>query len=188
MGLAISSLTGRRAFAVGGYLAFLTISTVMGGVLAHALNARYFRLLAVAAAPIQAARGLFPGYTDRGHISPAVWALDRGRGVCAGGHRAGGPLRAGRGVSAPAIEFTGVSRWYGDTVSLADVSFTADGGVIGLLGHNGAGKSTTLKLCGRVLDAEQRARCASSVTTRGARRPCFAGSGSCPTTARRGRS
>ena len=50
-------------------------------------------------------------------------------------------------MSAPAIEFAGVSRWYGDTVALADVSFTADGGVIGLLGHNGAGKSTTLKLC-----------------------------------------
>ena len=50
-------------------------------------------------------------------------------------------------MSAPAIEFIGVSRWYGDTVSLADVSFTIDGGVVGLLGHNGAGKSTTLKLC-----------------------------------------
>ena len=50
-------------------------------------------------------------------------------------------------MSAPAIEFRGVSRWYGDTVSLADVTFTIDGGVVGLLGHNGAGKSTTLKLC-----------------------------------------
>jgi ABC-2 type transport system ATP-binding protein len=50
-------------------------------------------------------------------------------------------------VSSPAIEFAGVSRWYGDTVALADVSFTLEGGVIGLLGHNGAGKSTTLKLC-----------------------------------------
>jgi len=50
-------------------------------------------------------------------------------------------------VNAPAIEFAGVSRWYGDTVALADVSFTVAGGVIGLLGHNGAGKSTTLKLC-----------------------------------------
>jgi ABC-2 type transport system ATP-binding protein len=51
-------------------------------------------------------------------------------------------------MSEPAIKFDGVSRWFGDTVALADVSFTADGGVIGLLGHNGAGKSTTLKLCG----------------------------------------
>jgi len=51
-------------------------------------------------------------------------------------------------TAAPAIEFHGVSRWFGDTVALADVSFTAEGGVIGLLGHNGAGKSTTLKLCG----------------------------------------
>jgi ABC-2 type transport system ATP-binding protein len=51
-------------------------------------------------------------------------------------------------MSEPAIQFDGVSRWFGDTVALADVSFTASGGVIGLLGHNGAGKSTTLKLCG----------------------------------------
>ena len=34
-------------------------------------------------------------------------------------------------MSAPAIEFIGVSRWYGDTVSLADVSFTAEAGVVG---------------------------------------------------------
>jgi ABC-2 type transport system permease protein len=74
VGLAISSLTGRRAFAVGGYLAFLAIPTIIGGVLAHALNERYLRLLAFAAVPIQASRGLFPGYTDRGHIGPWVWA------------------------------------------------------------------------------------------------------------------
>jgi ABC-2 type transport system permease protein len=74
VGLAISSLTGRRAFAVGGYLAFLIIPTIIGGVLAHALNARYLRLLAFAAVPIQMSRGLYPGYTDRGHISAGVWA------------------------------------------------------------------------------------------------------------------
>lgn len=73
VGLAISSLTSRRAFAVGGYLAFLAISTVMGGVLSNALDARYFRLLAVAAAPIRAGQGLFPKYSDPGDISPAVW-------------------------------------------------------------------------------------------------------------------
>jgi ABC-2 type transport system ATP-binding protein len=47
----------------------------------------------------------------------------------------------------PALSFAGVSRWYGDTVALADVSFTVGPGVTGLLGHNGAGKSTALKLC-----------------------------------------
>jgi ABC-2 type transport system ATP-binding protein len=46
-----------------------------------------------------------------------------------------------------ALVFDGVSRWYGDTVALADVTFTVGPGVTGLLGHNGAGKSTALKLC-----------------------------------------
>ncbi|HEY3766806.1 MAG TPA: ABC transporter permease subunit [Gaiellales bacterium] len=73
VGLAISSLSARRAFAVGGYLAFLAIPTIIGGVLAHAINERYLRLLAFAAAPIQTARGFYPGYTDRGHISAGVW-------------------------------------------------------------------------------------------------------------------
>lgn len=50
-------------------------------------------------------------------------------------------------TGAPALSFEGVSRWYGDTVALADVSFELGPGVTGLLGHNGAGKSTALKLC-----------------------------------------
>lgn len=45
-----------------------------------------------------------------------------------------------------AVEFDRVSKWYGDTVALSDVSFTLAPGVTGLLGHNGAGKSTTLSL------------------------------------------
>lgn len=45
------------------------------------------------------------------------------------------------------VVFESVSRWYGDTVALADVSFRLGPGVTGLLGHNGAGKSTALKLC-----------------------------------------
>jgi ABC-2 type transport system permease protein len=73
VGLAIASLTSRRAFAVGGYLAFLTIPTLIGGILAHGLDMRYFRLLAFAAAPIRASQGLFPKYDDPGHISPWVW-------------------------------------------------------------------------------------------------------------------
>ena len=48
----------------------------------------------------------------------------------------------------PTIVFTNVSKWYGDTVAVADVSVELRPGVTGLLGHNGAGKSTALKLCG----------------------------------------
>jgi ABC-2 type transport system ATP-binding protein len=50
-------------------------------------------------------------------------------------------------VSASSVVFEGVSRWYGDTVALSDVSFTLGPGITGLLGHNGAGKSTVMKLC-----------------------------------------
>jgi ABC-2 type transport system ATP-binding protein len=50
-------------------------------------------------------------------------------------------------AGAPTVVFEGVSRWYGDTVAVADVSFALGPGVTGLLGHNGAGKSTALKLC-----------------------------------------
>jgi ABC-2 type transport system ATP-binding protein len=45
-----------------------------------------------------------------------------------------------------AVEVHAVSKWYGDTVALSDVSFTLRPGVTGLLGHNGAGKSTMLSL------------------------------------------
>jgi ABC-2 type transport system ATP-binding protein len=47
----------------------------------------------------------------------------------------------------PTLVFEGVSKWYGDTVAVADLSFALRPGVTGLLGHNGAGKSSALKLC-----------------------------------------
>jgi ABC-2 type transport system ATP-binding protein len=45
-----------------------------------------------------------------------------------------------------ALQVTGVSKWFGDTVALSDLSFTSAPGVTGLLGHNGAGKSTLFDL------------------------------------------
>jgi ABC-2 type transport system ATP-binding protein len=50
-------------------------------------------------------------------------------------------------MSEPTVVFEAVSKWYGDTVAVAEVSFELRPGVTGLLGHNGAGKSTALKLC-----------------------------------------
>jgi ABC-2 type transport system ATP-binding protein len=45
-----------------------------------------------------------------------------------------------------AVEATDLGRWYGDVVGLSDVSLSIEGGIVGLLGANGAGKSTFLKL------------------------------------------
>jgi len=45
------------------------------------------------------------------------------------------------------IEVESLSRRYGDLVAVSDVSFTVGSGeVVGLLGHNGAGKSTIMKM------------------------------------------
>lgn len=59
-----------------------------------------------------------------------------------------------------------VSRTFGDTVALSQVSFSVGPGITGLLGHNGAGKSTLLSLLAgysspdegtvRLLDADPR--------------------------------
>lgn len=62
------------------------------------------------------------------------------------------------------IVVEGVSRTFGDTVAVSQVSFRVGPGITGLLGHNGAGKSTLLSLLAgyarpdegtvRVLDAD----------------------------------
>jgi ABC-2 type transport system permease protein len=76
LGLAVASLTGRRAFAVGGYLAVLVIPTIVGGTLGDALNERYLRLMAVAVVPIRASRDLYPGFTDPFNLGAGLWNLD----------------------------------------------------------------------------------------------------------------
>jgi ABC-2 type transport system ATP-binding protein len=58
-------------------------------------------------------------------------------------------------VSAPAIEYQRVSRWYGPVIALNDISTAIGPGVVGLLGPNGAGKSTFLKLAAGQLAPSQ---------------------------------
>jgi len=48
-------------------------------------------------------------------------------------------------MSAPVLEVSGLSRWYGEVIALSDVSLRLGPGVTGLLGPNGAGKSTLLR-------------------------------------------
>ncbi len=45
-----------------------------------------------------------------------------------------------------ALRFEKASRWYGDVVALSDLEVAFPSGITGLLGANGAGKSTTLSL------------------------------------------
>src|SRR5207248_3150725 len=52
----------------------------------------------------------------------------------------------------PMIEVDGLTKYYGEHAAIRDLSFTIERGeVIGFLGLNGAGKSTTLRVLGCVL-------------------------------------
>ncbi len=53
------------------------------------------------------------------------------------------------------IRFDGVSKYYGPVLGIADISFELSEGVHGLLGANGAGKSTILKLSAGLIDANR---------------------------------
>ena len=54
------------------------------------------------------------------------------------------------------IEAQGLTRYYGNTLAVENVSFSlSKGEIVGLLGHNGAGKSTVLKLITGALEPDQ---------------------------------
>jgi ABC-2 type transport system ATP-binding protein len=63
----------------------------------------------------------------------------------------------------PVVEFSSVSKWYGNVIGVNNLTFQVPPGVTGLLGPNGAGKSTLLQLAtgqlrpsqGQVLVLEQ---------------------------------
>ena len=57
--------------------------------------------------------------------------------------------------TAPLLRFDGVSKWYGSVAALLDVSFEVGTEVVGLVGKNGVGKSTMLKLAVGLLSPSQ---------------------------------
>ena len=54
------------------------------------------------------------------------------------------------------LEAKSLVRSYGDFKAVDDVSFTiGDGQIVGLLGHNGAGKTTIMKMLSGYLEPDQ---------------------------------
>jgi ABC-2 type transport system permease protein len=74
VGLAVASTTGRRAFAIGGYLLLLVAPTVLSGLLSEAIpSTDAFDVIALSVVPINFAAHLFPdsnGLT----LSTGAWA------------------------------------------------------------------------------------------------------------------
>jgi ABC-2 type transport system permease protein len=73
-GLAIASLTARRAFAIGGYLAFMTIPTIVGGTLSDVTAQSNLLLIAVPAAPLHLVEALYPNFQES--VSPSLWVAE----------------------------------------------------------------------------------------------------------------
>ncbi len=165
IGLAVSSLTSRRAFAMGGMLALLVASGTTSAILSGLGADAKALLLALPVIPMILSQRMFPDAAGRpgdrrpgrGSLRTWSWSACRSRSCCSA---TGGP------TVTDAIVVDGVARWFRDRVAVADVSFAAGPGVTGLLGHNGAGKTTMLRLLAgftspsrgtvRILDADPR--------------------------------
>jgi len=59
------------------------------------------------------------------------------------------------GAAAPTLRFDHVTKWYGSIAALLDVSFEIGREVVGLVGRNGVGKSTLMKLAVGLLRPSQ---------------------------------
>ncbi|MGH7120314.1 MAG: ATP-binding cassette domain-containing protein, partial [Acetobacteraceae bacterium] len=65
---------------------------------------------------------------------------------------AGSRARSAAETVAATLTVRGIDKWFGATHAVRDVSFdAASGSVLGLVGENGAGKSTIIKIIGGVI-------------------------------------
>lgn len=76
LALAVSSLTARRAYAVGGYVMMLIATSALSGLLQGAFDQRrHFEALDLVTLPIALARMLFPGAEDEFPTPVGVWVV-----------------------------------------------------------------------------------------------------------------
>ena len=170
IGLALASLSGRRAYATGSIAIYFFLTWILAGLLDNISGGRGHGPLAGAAGRHRGGAAVWPGqpvhHAGRGapvagrHVARAGPATGRLRTAvrgdvpaAAGGSagRAGRPLPEG-GRLVTTIELRNVSRWYGNVVAINDITMTVGPGVTGLLGPNGAGKSTLLHLISGFLE------------------------------------
>jgi ABC-2 type transport system permease protein len=74
LGLAVASLTSRRAFALGGYAALMLIPTYVGGALVFGAGLdRHLQLIMLGRLPIAATRSLYPGDQGEARALEGWW-------------------------------------------------------------------------------------------------------------------
>jgi ABC-2 type transport system permease protein len=74
VGLAVSSFTSRRAFALGGYAALMLIPTYVGAALVYGAGLdRHLQLIMVGRLPIAAARSLYSGNQNESRALAGWW-------------------------------------------------------------------------------------------------------------------
>ncbi|MFB9377270.1 hypothetical protein ACFFKU_15690 [Kineococcus gynurae] len=75
LGLAIGSLTAKRVFAVGGYLAVVLVGPALTGILYGVLGEEWPLALDPSSGPIRLATAIVSGTTGPGNLAWLVWAL-----------------------------------------------------------------------------------------------------------------
>ena len=81
----------------------------------------------------------------------------------------------------PLLEVEHLTKQYGNVVALNDVSFSITDGITGILGENGAGKSTAIKILLGLLQPTSGSATVLGRTHRTAS-PCARASATCPST------